>query len=736
MSHISLLNACRLLLAAATCLPVLSLAADKAAWAEIGPFQAPFKDLRGGSDGRNLYSMPNNYTLYASRDGGAHWDNLLKSLPAIPRLQDILVDPLDSSKVWLLDVAGTLRVSNDAGRNWRIALTTGELPSDTLYGASLPCLRVDSSNPKRIYLFAFPTVYRSDDGGENWSKYAADSEITARYNGIHTDVISNPANGDFRAIISRVPEDVVFVSKDQGRTWQDEGRVTSDFTRLDSAVSLVNGARHFYSYAAGNSTATKGLYRWSVGTPNKWQFLLPLWSEQTKFFPAWESDAILASATDVNKVGLSLDAGSTWRTLQLPGGFESRSLYASNSEVLIGGQQLLSSRDSGQSWQVKASGGLGSLVQGIGRDCRGLRAATDSGVYTAADGLNWSLSTTDQGVVAAVDGLANTLYRTRTSPVTLAYRSSYQLTKTTPSVSALEVSRDCGKTWQTAALPPRSEGSPSFDRVKPIVDVVAGKERWYLQVYRSEPDCCPSSPRLPFELYQAENAVGPWSLNATLQDIEVVYHDARLPDSWLFLGQRRSGHGGLYGAKLLHSDDGGKSVDEVDLDGPEQEVSYITISSGGEPGVYYALLSAWQGTSNYRTSDGGKTWTKLATTLESLLIHPTRPSEMYSIFASGRIHRSNDQGATWQPLPALSGIYPDRPMGLYLDAETDHLMINTDAGIQSLDVHPEVAATLNVEAGSGGGCTTGGVRGGVDISLLMLLGLSAVWSARKLARWR
>ena len=730
MSRLSLPNACRLLLAAATCLPVSTLAADKASWAEIGPFQAPFTHLRGGSDGRNLYSMPNNYTLYASRDGGAHWDNLLKTLPAIPRLQDLLVDPLDSSKVWLLDIEGTLRVSSDAGRSWKIALTTGELPAHT-YGASLPCLHVDASNPKRVYLFAFPTIYRSDDGGESWSKFVADTEITTRYDA-GAVVISNPANGDLRAIIGRVPEDVVFVSKDQGRTWQDEGRVTSDFTRFYSAL---NGTRQLYAYTAGNSTATKGLYRWSVDTPNKWQFLLPLWSEQTRFFPARESDAILASATDVNKVGLSLDAGSTWRTLQLPGGFESRSLNASNNEVLIGGQQLLSSRDGGQSWQVKATGGLPSVTSQISRDCRGLVAATDSGVYTATDGLNWSLSATDQGVVAAVDGLANTLYRTRTSPVTVhGYLQTY-LTELKPSVSTLEVSRDCGKTWQTAALPPRSEGSPSFDRVKPVVDVVAGKERWYLQVYRYAPACCPGSPRHPFELYQAEDVAGPWSLITSLQDIVVNYHDARLPDSWLFLGQRRSGHGGLYGTVLFHSADGGKTIDEVDLDGPEQEAN-IGIESGGEPGVYYALLPGWETTANYRTSDGGKTWIKLATNLDSLLIHPTRPSEMYSIFAGGRIHRSNDQGATWQPLPALSGIFADRGMGLHLDAETDHLMVTTDAGIQSLDVRPDVAAMPDEEADSGGGCTTGRVRGGVDISLLMLLVLSAVWGARKLARWR
>ncbi|MFO1379650.1 MAG: hypothetical protein U1F55_10655 [Chitinivorax sp.] len=730
MSRVFLLNACRLLLAAATCLPVSLLAADKVTWAEIGPFQAPFTDLRGGSDGRNLYSMPNNYTLYASRDGGVHWDNLLKNLPAIPRLQDVLVDPLDSSKVWLLDVEGTLRASNDAGRNWRVALNTGELPALTSFQASLPCLRVDSSNPRRVYLFAFPTVYRSDDGGESWSKYAADSEITARFNGIHTDVISNPVNGDLRAIISRVPEDVVFVSKDQGRTWQDEGRVSRDFTRLNSAVSLANGSRQLYVYAAGNSAATKGLYRWSADAPNMWQLLLPLWSAQTKFFPAWESDAILASATDVNKVGLSLDAGTTWRTLQLPSGFESRSLFASSNEVLIGGQQLLSSRDSGNSWQVKASGGLGSLVQGIGRDCQGLWAATDSGVYTAADGLSWHLSATDAG--AAVDGVANMLYRTRTLPVTVQSAVDAYFTELKPSVSALEVSRDCGRTWSTAALPPRSEGSPSFDRVKPIVDVVAGKERWYLQVYRYEPVCCTFDPHHPFELYQADNITGPWLLITTLRDIQTVYHDARLPDSWLFLGQRRSGNDRLYGAVLFHFDDGGKTVNELDLDGPQQEASDIKISSGGEPGVYYALLSGWPVASNYRTSDGGKTWAKLATTLDLLAIHPRRPSEMYSIFADRRIYRSNDQGATWLPLPELSGIFSDTSMSLYLDAETEHLMVATGAGIQSLDVHPDAVVAPNEEPGSGGGCTTGRISSDIDVSLLILLGLCAVWAARKL----
>ena len=51
----------------------------------------------------------------------------------------------------------------------------------------------------------------------------------------------------------------------------------------------------------------------------------------------------------------------------------------------------------------------------------------------------------------------------------------------TPSVSALEIGRDCGKNWQVISLPSRSDNADAFRRKTGCRDVVDGKEHWYLQ---------------------------------------------------------------------------------------------------------------------------------------------------------------------------------------------------------------------------------------------------------------
>ncbi len=60
--------------------------------------------------------------LMTSSDGGARWS----ALPGAPRL--LFVDWADSAVVAGLDPEGTLHLSSDAGRTWRVVQETGSNP--------------------------------------------------------------------------------------------------------------------------------------------------------------------------------------------------------------------------------------------------------------------------------------------------------------------------------------------------------------------------------------------------------------------------------------------------------------------------------------------------------------------------------------------------------------------------------------------------------------------------------
>jgi len=244
----------------------------------------------------------------------------------------------------------------------------------------------------------------------------------------------------------------------------------------------------------------------------------------------------------------------------------------------------------------------------------------------------------------------------------------------------------------------------------------------------------PPNPRpgpVKLELYDGGAAGGAWKLITVLENIERVYHDARLADKWLFVGRARTPSNSLYGFIPYYSGDGGKTVNQTF----SEEVSSTrnVIPSDSEPGVYYA--------DDLRTADSGATWTKFVSSFKPYLVHPSRPLEMYASDNGQQIYRSNDQGVSWQPLPTLSDLpFLIYPRVLYLDSATDHLMMASVDGIQSLDIHPMVPpangviqpeAQASESSGSGGGCSIGKASEGMDVSLLILLGLSAFWRGKQ-----
>jgi photosystem II stability/assembly factor-like uncharacterized protein len=140
-----------------------------ASWVPVGPDGGDGRSFAADpSNPKHLYLGTTNSWIYQSEDGGASWQRLAKLAKTDDLLLDnILVDSSDAKTLlvgaWVVDHAdGGLFISHDSGKTW----TTVE----AMKGQSIRALTQAPSDPKTIIAGTLRGVYRSVDGGVNWTQ--------------------------------------------------------------------------------------------------------------------------------------------------------------------------------------------------------------------------------------------------------------------------------------------------------------------------------------------------------------------------------------------------------------------------------------------------------------------------------------------------------------------------------------------------------------------------------------
>jgi photosystem II stability/assembly factor-like uncharacterized protein len=167
--------------------------------------------------------------LYRSTDGGRTFEKVL-SRDENTGASDVEFDPSNPSIVYAAlwearqgpwenaawsGTSGGIFKSTDGGTTWR-PLTRG-LPEEGVVQADVA---VAPANPSRLYAsVASPravSIYRSDDGGENWTRATTDNRPAGRIGGGDLPVPTvDPANADIVYMASTV----MWQSTDGGKTW-------------------------------------------------------------------------------------------------------------------------------------------------------------------------------------------------------------------------------------------------------------------------------------------------------------------------------------------------------------------------------------------------------------------------------------------------------------------------------------------------------------------------------------
>jgi len=158
-----------------------------------------------------LYCGVEPAALFETRDAGETW-SLVRGLfdhPHRPRwmpgngglaLHTIVLDPADGQRMYVAISSGGVYRTNDGGRTWsaqnrgiRAIFLPDKYPE---FGQCVHKIAMHPERPERLFLQNHWGLYRSDDGGENWTDIA---------NGVPSDfgfaVIMHPRNPDWVYIV-------------------------------------------------------------------------------------------------------------------------------------------------------------------------------------------------------------------------------------------------------------------------------------------------------------------------------------------------------------------------------------------------------------------------------------------------------------------------------------------------------------------------------------------------------
>ena len=298
--------------------------------------------------------------IWKSVDAGVTWRPTGSVLPS--QVEFLLVDPFFTETLYAGLFIGGLFVSSDGAGTWIRA-------DRRLMSSAIATLAVDPSNPQRIFAgsaiftkYDSADLYRSDDGGRNWSTVGGFWDANAFAIDPRDSMVILLGSGSCKGGYC---SGGIWKSSDGGQSW----------------AALLGGADHMV--------------------------------EALAIHPS-DSGTILVAESRFNKPRDTLrskDGGSSWETLDPPKSPVRQLVFdMSNSSIVYAATTdgVFRSADEGTTWTSSSVGLTDRLVSILAIDPQtpgAIYAGTDSGLFKTSDGAaTWSTTGFTQKVTAiAVD---------------------------------------------------------------------------------------------------------------------------------------------------------------------------------------------------------------------------------------------------------------------------------------------------------------------------------------------
>jgi photosystem II stability/assembly factor-like uncharacterized protein len=160
--------------------------------------------------------------VFRSVNGGKSWDRISpEGDEEIRNLDSLAIDPRDPSVIY----AGTFHLpwlTRDSGKNWKPVI------AGIIDDSDIMSLRLDATNPERVYMSACSGIYRSENQGGEWTKLQG-IPYAARRTQVITQDPDNP-----KTFYAGTTEGL-WATRDGGESWT---RITSKDWVVNSVVVL------------------------------------------------------------------------------------------------------------------------------------------------------------------------------------------------------------------------------------------------------------------------------------------------------------------------------------------------------------------------------------------------------------------------------------------------------------------------------------------------------------------
>lgn len=234
--------------------------------------------------------------IYETHNGGETWK---EPVPQSPAAEALAIDPSDRSTLY---AAGNgVQKSTDGGQTWRAGNLADHIGE----------LLIDPNNPRRLFA-AYGRVFRSLDGGDSWKKVMTpDDNYSTYYGGPPTVTAIAIAPSEGSILYSGGDSGFVYRSNDGGENWSDLQAGIGSVNALavdscDPGIVHAGSWNTVYRSLDGGQTWEATAFPWGAEVP--YGFVYALARDPR------HSSTIFAGTS----AGLawSIDRGATWRKLE------------------------------------------------------------------------------------------------------------------------------------------------------------------------------------------------------------------------------------------------------------------------------------------------------------------------------------------------------------------------------------------------------------------------------------